>query len=201
MNRDELTALRDVLDLILRLPDDLRAQVAAWLSPAAAKPGNGLDPHPPPVASTETSADSAEVSPRVAESLCQQSALRQGFDKSSADPGTSGRAEAPRGAARQPRIERRRARPSRRAEPQRRRRTSAPTRPARDGREGRCRALAAQGGGDAGGPYVGASVDLTAAPEADRTDPGPAPAPSRWIRPLAEYGRREPHEFACARFG
>ena len=50
MNRDELTALRDVLNLILRLPDDLRAQVAAWLSPAAAKPGNGLDPHPPPVA-------------------------------------------------------------------------------------------------------------------------------------------------------
>ena len=50
MNRDELTALRDVLDLILRLPDDLRAQVAAWLSPPAAKPGNGLDPHPPPVA-------------------------------------------------------------------------------------------------------------------------------------------------------
>lgn len=48
MTRDELTALRDVLDLILRLPDDLRAQVAAWLSPAAPKPGNGLDPHPPP---------------------------------------------------------------------------------------------------------------------------------------------------------
>ena len=42
MNRDELTALRDVLDLILQLPDDLRAQVVAWLSPAAAKP-NGLD--------------------------------------------------------------------------------------------------------------------------------------------------------------
>jgi hypothetical protein len=52
MNRDEITALRDVLDLILRLPDDLRGQVAAWLSPAAAKPGNGLDPHPPTVAPT-----------------------------------------------------------------------------------------------------------------------------------------------------
>ena len=61
MNRDELTALRDVLDLILRLPDDLRAQVAAWLSPPAAKPGNGLDPHPPPVADARQGAQTGEI--------------------------------------------------------------------------------------------------------------------------------------------
>jgi hypothetical protein len=43
MDRQELTALRDILDLILELPDNVRDQVAAWLAPA--KP-NGHDPHP-----------------------------------------------------------------------------------------------------------------------------------------------------------
>jgi hypothetical protein len=52
MDRQELVALRDVLDLILRLPASLHPQVAAWLMPEAAKPGNGLDHHPPPVAQT-----------------------------------------------------------------------------------------------------------------------------------------------------
>ena len=42
MDRQELTALRDVLDLILELPDNVRAQIAAWLTPEAAKP-NGRD--------------------------------------------------------------------------------------------------------------------------------------------------------------
>lgn len=75
MNRTELTALRDVLDLLLELPASAHAQIAAWLTPEAAltpgsrSPGagaglgpdeasapgkaasakpNGHDPHPPP---------------------------------------------------------------------------------------------------------------------------------------------------------
>jgi hypothetical protein len=34
-------------------PDTVRDQVARWLTPQAAKPGNGLDPHPPPDAPTK----------------------------------------------------------------------------------------------------------------------------------------------------
>ena len=45
MDRTELAALRDAIDQVLAWPDSVRAQVAAWLSPAAPKPGNGLDPH------------------------------------------------------------------------------------------------------------------------------------------------------------
>ena len=60
MNRDELTALRDVLDLILQLPDDLRDQVAAWLAPPAPKP-NGQDPHPPPIADARQGAQTGEI--------------------------------------------------------------------------------------------------------------------------------------------
>jgi hypothetical protein len=56
MDRRELTALRDILDLILELPDNVRAQIVAWLTPEASKPnghGNGHDPHPPPIAAPE----------------------------------------------------------------------------------------------------------------------------------------------------
>ena len=48
MTRDELAALRDAIDTVLTWPDSVRAEIARWLSPAAAKPGNGLDLHPPP---------------------------------------------------------------------------------------------------------------------------------------------------------
>ena len=47
MNRDELAALRDAIGVLLTWPDSVRDQVAAWLTPQAAKP-NGRDPHPPP---------------------------------------------------------------------------------------------------------------------------------------------------------
>ena len=50
MNWDELAALHAALAVVLAWPDSVRAEVARWLSPAAAKPGNGLDPHPPPIA-------------------------------------------------------------------------------------------------------------------------------------------------------
>jgi hypothetical protein len=49
MNRKQLATLRDILDLILELPDDAHAQIVAWLTPEAAKEiGNGVDRHPPP---------------------------------------------------------------------------------------------------------------------------------------------------------
>ena len=47
MTRDELAALRDAIDTVLTWPDSVRAEIARWLAPAAAKPGNGLDLHPP----------------------------------------------------------------------------------------------------------------------------------------------------------
>jgi len=45
MTREELTALRDAIDITLALPDSIREMLAQWLAPAAAKP-NGHDPHP-----------------------------------------------------------------------------------------------------------------------------------------------------------
>lgn len=47
MNREELVALRDVLDALLRCPDHVRELLVRWLTPEGAKP-NGRDPHPPP---------------------------------------------------------------------------------------------------------------------------------------------------------
>jgi hypothetical protein len=46
MTRQELTALRDAIDMTLALPDSIRALLAQWLAPETAKP-NGHDPHPP----------------------------------------------------------------------------------------------------------------------------------------------------------
>jgi hypothetical protein len=46
MNREELAALRDAIDLLLRCPDAVCEQLAKWFLPKAAKP-NGHDPHPP----------------------------------------------------------------------------------------------------------------------------------------------------------
>jgi hypothetical protein len=54
MTREELTALRDAIDLTLALPDSIRALLAQWLAPETAKP-NGHDPHPPtPIATLKT---------------------------------------------------------------------------------------------------------------------------------------------------
>jgi Winged helix-turn-helix DNA-binding len=46
MTREELTALRDAIDMTLALPDSIRGLLAQWLAPAATRP-NGHDPHPP----------------------------------------------------------------------------------------------------------------------------------------------------------
>jgi hypothetical protein len=57
MDREQLTALRDTLDAVLKLPDSLRNQIVQWLVPEATKPGerpnraskpNGHDPPPVP---------------------------------------------------------------------------------------------------------------------------------------------------------
>jgi hypothetical protein len=48
VNREELTALRNAIEVLLKLPDGVRAQLGRWFAPTAAKPGNGHDPHPPP---------------------------------------------------------------------------------------------------------------------------------------------------------
>jgi hypothetical protein len=45
MNRDELAALPNAIDMVLTLPDAVRDQVDRWFTPQAAKPGNGHDPH------------------------------------------------------------------------------------------------------------------------------------------------------------
>lgn len=48
MNREELIALRDALTTMLEWPAGVCQQIAALLTPQAAKP-NGVDAHPPPV--------------------------------------------------------------------------------------------------------------------------------------------------------
>ena len=45
MNREELTALRDAIDVTLALPDSIRELLAQWLAPEAARP-NGHDARP-----------------------------------------------------------------------------------------------------------------------------------------------------------
>ena len=49
MDRAELAALRDAIDLLLKCPDAVCVQLARWFLPKAAK-GNGHDPHPLPIA-------------------------------------------------------------------------------------------------------------------------------------------------------
>jgi hypothetical protein len=81
MTRQELTAVRDVIDALLRCPDHVRELLTQWIAPQArwlapearskertvplifSKP-NGRDPHPPPIASPETPSATKEVSPR-----------------------------------------------------------------------------------------------------------------------------------------
>jgi hypothetical protein len=46
VNREELTALRDAIDVTLALPDSIRELLAQWLAPEAARP-NGHDARPP----------------------------------------------------------------------------------------------------------------------------------------------------------
>ena len=194
MTRNELAALRDAIDTVLTWPPAVLAEVARWLTPAAPQPGNGLDPHPPPIElrSGESAAipsvaalskrpgkaRPAKPSPAKAAEQRLLTAMRE-------NPGLSVNALANAAGS------------SRSATGERLRRLASRG----TCREGQRRSLAAQGGGDGVGPYAGAPVDLTAAPEADRSDAPPLAAPSRWVRALACYERKEPHEFQMSRYG
>jgi hypothetical protein len=60
--------------------------------------------------------------------------------------------------------------------------------------------VAAQGSRIA--PYDAAAGDeLTAGPEAERSVPEPAVSPSRWVRALSAYERRESSEVDGRRYG
>jgi hypothetical protein len=61
VNREELAALRDALDAVLTWPDSGRIELARWLMPEAATPGNGPDTHPPPGAATPAKARPSEA--------------------------------------------------------------------------------------------------------------------------------------------
>ena len=56
-------------------------------------------------------------------------------------------------------------------------------------------------GGGRGAPYGGVAVDLTAAPKPIAATPCRRPRPARWVRALASYERKEPHEFQVSRYG
>jgi hypothetical protein len=61
--------------------------------------------------------------------------------------------------------------------------------------------MAGEGGGAArAGPFA-AVAELTAAAEAERSAPRPAAAHARWIRPIADYERRETSEVHGTRYG
>ena len=62
MNSDELVALRDAINEVLAWPPAVRAEIARWLAPPAAKPGNGLDLHPPLVAATSVEVPKRNIS-------------------------------------------------------------------------------------------------------------------------------------------
>jgi hypothetical protein len=81
MTRQELTAVREVIDALLRCPDHVRELLTQWIAPQArwlapearskertvplifSKP-NGRDPHPPSLTSPETPSVTKEVSSR-----------------------------------------------------------------------------------------------------------------------------------------
>ena len=78
MTREELAAVRDVIDALLRCPDHVRELLTQWIAPQArwlapearskertvplifSKP-NGRDPHPPQAASTGKASEETEV--------------------------------------------------------------------------------------------------------------------------------------------
>jgi hypothetical protein len=81
MNREDLVAVRDVIDALLRCPDHVRELLTQWIAPQArwlapearskertvplifSKP-NGRDPHPPPIAPMGKASETDGVSSR-----------------------------------------------------------------------------------------------------------------------------------------
>ena len=197
MTRDELAALRDALEAVLAWPDAVRVEVARWLAPAAAKP-NGRDSHPPPIAPT-----SAEVPKRNISSPRRSPAPYAG-KASRARPTSAKTAEQRLIAAMRenPGLSvaalANAANASRSSTGERLRRLSEAGVVEKDN-AGRWRLKAAEEAEPR--PMTGASVELTAAPEAHHIDDGPAPTHQPWIRKLAAYDRRETSEMHGTRYG
>ena len=76
MNREELVAVRDVIDALLRCPDHVRELLTQWIAPVVARPKertvplifskpNGRDPHSPQAALTGKASEETDgFSPR-----------------------------------------------------------------------------------------------------------------------------------------
>ena len=188
MNRDELTALRDAIGVLLTWPDSVRDQVAAWLKPEAVlRPGNGLDPHPP----LETAAESVGVSPRQAKVRRPASAFAA---KTAERKLLSAMREAPGASV----ITLARSIGGNRSSVGEQLRKLALTGAIEKASDGHWRLKAEE---TEFAPYVGAVAELTAAPEAERSDGGPEAGRPRWIRPLADYERRTTSDVHGARYG
>ncbi len=212
MNREELVVLHAALETVLAWPDSVRDQVAAWLAPTA-QPGNGVDPHPPPIAATAPPSRQAKAKARQNSPFNVQTRLIEAL-KSNAS--LTERALACNAASGVSPLVSRRATAS-----------HAGGARAHDDREGSERTMEIEGRGDgapagagrSAGPSAGA-VELTAAPEAERLDPGPAterlardqpncpgsgtispPAFPPWVRPLADFERRLTTIIEGQRFG
>jgi len=63
MKREVLIALHAALGEALAWPQPVLEQVSRWLAPEPAKPGNGPDHDPPPIASAGAASPRGEVSP------------------------------------------------------------------------------------------------------------------------------------------
>jgi hypothetical protein len=208
MNREELSALRDVLDALLRCP-----RPCARVARAMAHAGGRTETRQRPRSSSASDRDdkksvrngrlkgrsksrkfrvSAAAAPGSAAAVCGQSAPRQTALRKSR------RAQAARGDAREPRPQRRRPGEGRRRRSIGDRRTVAPARRPRGDRQGRRWAMATCRRRSA--PYGGVAK-LTATPEPEPLNPRPAAAHPPWIRPLACYERHEDKEFYISRFG
>ena len=74
MDREQLTALRDATDLLLKCPDDVREQLMKWFSPQAVK-SNRQDPPPPPIASTPYVGKSKRGRPKISAKTAERKLL------------------------------------------------------------------------------------------------------------------------------
>jgi hypothetical protein len=195
MDREQLTALRDAIDTVLTWPDNVRSEIARWLTTETAKP-NGRDPHPLPLASMGNGSETEQFAPHRSPTPCRQGAPRQ------AEPGESGRAAAASdGDALQPRSIRECAGQRRGEQQERDRRKTATIGAARRGHEGHDRSMEIEGrgaGATAGerrpGPFSAVAELTTAAAENDRVEAEPARVHEPWIRSIACYQRRETTE-------
>jgi len=80
LSREDLVALRDAIDAVLAWPDSVPAEMARWLAPEAAKPGNGLDHAPAPVASTPTRVGQARRGKAAKAQAGEQAPRRDGIE-------------------------------------------------------------------------------------------------------------------------